>query len=351
MAFPGTYNISYYLGDTHEFRIYPKNADGSIFELTDYSTFKFIIAPTRGAPVADQIAAFAAVDQTPNGTSILCAIRPEDGARMDPTVQYVYDIEIVKPQTATSNDREYDIVHTVLTGNLTITQDITTEESGAPEPLPNNPSTLVVGNITDTTIQVSWSAPVSGGQVDAYKLAIIPFTTDFTDITTAIQNSTTSISFDNTSYTFFGLTENTEYTVLILSTNETGDANYSTVLTNENAITTGDNPNTIEPDFFVTNDGNTAFLIDGVANDTITVMRGQTYTLSINAAGHPFWIQTVPSTYSAVDAYNEGVANNGAEVGTITWTVAQNAPDTLFYVCQNHPANMGGIIAVVDGES
>jgi len=36
MAFPGTYNISYYKGDTYEFRIYPKTADGDVFDLTPY---------------------------------------------------------------------------------------------------------------------------------------------------------------------------------------------------------------------------------------------------------------------------------------------------------------------------
>lgn len=351
MAFPGTYNINYYSGDTHEFRVYPKNADGSIFDLTDYSSFKFIIAPTRGAAVEDQIAAYAAVDTTPNGKSILCAIRPEDSESLDPAIQYVYDVEIVKPETATSNDREYDIVHTVLTGNITITQDITTEDSGAPEPLPNNPTSLVVGNITDTTIAVSWTAPTTGGEVENYRLAIIPFTTEFSAITSAIQNSTTLISSDNTSYTFFGLTENTEYTVLILSTNETGDANYSTVLTNSTAIQTADNPATVEPDFVVTNNGATEYLIDGVSNDTITLIRGETYVFEINAPGHPFWIQTVPSTYDASSSYDVGISNNGTDEGDIFWTVAESTPNTLFYVCQNHPSSMGGTIVIIDGES
>jgi len=350
MAFPGTYNINYYLGDTQEFKVYPKNNDGSAFDLTGFSNPKFIIAPTRGAAVENQIAAYAEIATDPSGVHILCAIRPEDATKLDATIQYVYDIELILPESAERNNKSYDIVHTVLTGNLTITQDITTEESGAPEPLPNNPSNLVTGNITDTTIQVSWTAPTTGGTVENYKLAIIPYTTDTNTLIGAIQSSSTSISSDNTSYTFFGLTENTDYSILVLSTNETGDADYANALTNAAAITTADNPLTAEPDFFVTNDGANAYLIDGVSNDTITVVRGETYVINVDAAGHPFHIQTVPSPYSDTDSYDVGIANNGTDNGNITWSVAQNAPDTLFYACQFH-STMGGTIIVVDGGS
>ena len=42
MAFPGTYNFSYYKGDTNEFVIRPKNSSGSAFDLTGYSAGLFI---------------------------------------------------------------------------------------------------------------------------------------------------------------------------------------------------------------------------------------------------------------------------------------------------------------------
>ena len=42
MAFPGTYNFSYYKGDTSEFVIRPKNSDGSSFDLTGYTADFFI---------------------------------------------------------------------------------------------------------------------------------------------------------------------------------------------------------------------------------------------------------------------------------------------------------------------
>ena len=343
MSFPGTYNINYYYGDTYEFRVYPKNSSGAAFNLDNFDTVKFIVAPTRGALVADQVSCYAAVSS--DGTNILCAIRPSDALNLDSTLQYVYDVEISK-----SSGDPYDLVYTLLTGNLTITRDVTIPESPTSDPIPNNPTALVIGTITDTTIEASWTAPAEGGTQTGYKLAIIPYTAVQENLETAIENATVTIPSALTSYTFFGLTENTEYSLLILSTNATGDALYSSVLTNENAVKTADNPLTQDPDFLVTNDGTTSYLIDGVANDTITVIRGETYNISVNAPGHPFWIQTSPAPYNSENVYSIGIANNGAEAGIISWTVAEATPNTLFYVCQNH-SSMSGTIVVIDGGS
>jgi len=92
---------------------------------------------------------------------------------------------------------------------------------------------------------------------------------------------------------------------------------------------------------------NTSYRLNGYADPAITVIRGQTYTFNINATGHPFWIKTAATTGTG-DAYNTGVTNNGEDYGTITWTVDIDAPNTLYYICQNHSA-MGATISVVDG--
>ena len=97
----------------------------------------------------------------------------------------------------------------------------------------------------------------------------------------------------------------------------------------------------------VGNTSNTSYRLNGYADPAITVVRGQTYTFSVNASGHPFWIKTAATTGTG-DAYNTGVTNNGDDVGTITWTVDVDAPNTLYYICQNHSA-MGGTITVIDG--
>ena len=47
MSFPATYNINYYMGDTFEFRIFPKDASGAPFPLAQYPNVRFTIAEKR----------------------------------------------------------------------------------------------------------------------------------------------------------------------------------------------------------------------------------------------------------------------------------------------------------------
>ena len=98
--------------------------------------------------------------------------------------------------------------------------------------------------------------------------------------------------------------------------------------------------------FNVINNGATAYTIDGVDNPTLTVHRGSTYTFTVTATGHPFWIKTAQSTGTG-NAYSTGVTNNGIQTGTVTWVVDNGAPSTLFYNCQIH-SNMTGTINVTD---
>lgn len=93
----------------------------------------------------------------------------------------------------------------------------------------------------------------------------------------------------------------------------------------------------------ITNDGASAYLIGGVSNGTISLVRGNTYNLNINASGHPFWIQTVTGAYSSGNIYSSGITNNGAQTGTITFVVPNDAPNTLYYVCQFHSSMQGTI--------
>jgi hypothetical protein len=119
MAFPGELNINYYKGDTHEFKIYPQKADNSIFQLDDYSNATFKIAEVRGAAgVADQITGSAIIST--DGTHITCAITPANGALMDSSITYEYDVQIYAPGSGT-----YDKVFTLLTGSISVTDDVT----------------------------------------------------------------------------------------------------------------------------------------------------------------------------------------------------------------------------------
>lgn len=112
MAFPGTHNISYYQGDTLEFTIRPKATDGSAFSLDGYSS-KFFIADKRGSSHTVQHEGIASIS---NG-AVLCTISPGVGRLLNSGITYYYDVQISK-----SND---SIVHTLLTGTITVTADIT----------------------------------------------------------------------------------------------------------------------------------------------------------------------------------------------------------------------------------
>jgi uncharacterized repeat protein (TIGR02543 family) len=126
MAFPGELNINYYKGDTHEFKVYPQKTDGSIFYLTDYSNSTFTIAQARGdAGLAlGHINASARISN--DGTHVVCAITPENARLMDASKTYVYDVQVYSQGADT-----YDKVFTLITGSISVTDDIT-QDIGTP---------------------------------------------------------------------------------------------------------------------------------------------------------------------------------------------------------------------------
>ena len=98
--------------------------------------------------------------------------------------------------------------------------------------------------------------------------------------------------------------------------------------------------------FSVTNNLALEFIINGDANPTLELTRGQTYIFNVSASGHPFWIKTLSSTGTA-NQYNTGVTNNGVDVGLITFVVPDVGPTPLYYNCQDHLA-MKGTIDLLD---
>ena len=106
-----------------------------------------------------------------------------------------------------------------------------------------------------------------------------------------------------------------------------------------------------ERSFNVGNIGASSYTFSGdgfneLEDPNFTLKRGETYVFSVNTPGHPFLIKSVQGTGTG-DAFNEGVSNNGASTGEITFTVPQNAPDKLFYNCEFH-GSMTGILVIVD---
>jgi hypothetical protein len=110
MAFPGTYNFNYYRGDTSQFVIRPKSANGQTFDLTGY-TAAFTIANQVG-PSGTQTAATAVVNATTD--IVTCTITPAVGRTLE-AGNYVYDVQI-------TNGTQ---IFTLLAGSITVADDIT----------------------------------------------------------------------------------------------------------------------------------------------------------------------------------------------------------------------------------
>jgi len=100
--------------------------------------------------------------------------------------------------------------------------------------------------------------------------------------------------------------------------------------------------------FRVTSTGVSAFVINYIPNPALTLVRGNTYVFNLNLSiDSPFWIKTAP-TQGIGDAYNSGVLRNGSQIGNITFTVPQDAPDTLYYASETQ-FNMQGQFEIVNG--
>jgi hypothetical protein len=126
MPFPGTYNFSYYKGDTYEFKIYPKNSDGTAFNLSSFAdtesddNARFFVATERGlSGVENQIECSAQIISELDETYILCTITPGQGASMNAGTSYVYDVEIRKLIETTP------YVLTLVTGTISVTDQVT----------------------------------------------------------------------------------------------------------------------------------------------------------------------------------------------------------------------------------
>jgi len=113
MAFPGTYNFNYYRGDTYQFVIRPKNANGTTMSLDSFAENEvFTIANRRGS-AGTQVEATAVVD-TANDI-VTCTIEPAQGRLLSAGTTYVYDVQI---------NNGAGVIYTLLTGSITVTDDV-----------------------------------------------------------------------------------------------------------------------------------------------------------------------------------------------------------------------------------
>ncbi|MDP7003963.1 MAG: hypothetical protein QGG21_02965 [Candidatus Thalassarchaeaceae archaeon] len=94
------------------------------------------------------------------------------------------------------------------------------------------------------------------------------------------------------------------------------------------------------------------FYVDGLQQPEVGLYRGFTYTFEQSASSnspHPFRLSTTSDgTHGGGSQYTDGVTYTGTQGsnGLLTFTVPLDAPDTLYYYCQNH-AGMGGTVEIL----
>ena len=103
--------------------------------------------------------------------------------------------------------------------------------------------------------------------------------------------------------------------------------------------------------FNVTNSGASSYVFNGAglenSNDpALTLQRDKTYTFTLNASCHTFYLKTSQVTGDA-RAYYLGVTNNSIAIGTISFNIPADAPNTLYYICSIH-SYMTGLITITD---
>ena len=100
--------------------------------------------------------------------------------------------------------------------------------------------------------------------------------------------------------------------------------------------------------FRVTNNNTSSWNIDYQPNPTLTLTRGNTYVFNLSQTfPWAFYFKTELSL-GTTNIYSDGVFNNGGSSGLITFTVPQDAPDTLYY-CNDLQINLRGQINIIDG--
>ncbi len=148
--------------------------------------------------------------------------------------------------------------------------------------------------------------------------------------------------------TFTGTVTGIDKTMVGLSNvDNTTDANKPVSTATQTALDLKLNLSDPSVDYYITNSGSGAYLVNGVSNGLITFEKGKKYRIHVNAAGHPFWIQTVSGAYSSGNVYSTGITNGGTQAGHILVELPQNAPDSLYYACEYH-SSMAGSISVTD---
>jgi len=209
---------------------------------------------------------------------------------------------------------------------------------------PVSTATQLELNLKAPLASPTFTGTVSGISKSMVGLGNVDNTSDSSKpISTATQTAL-DLKANIASPTFTGTVSGITATMVGLgNVNNTSDANKPVSTATQSALDF--KLDTADPavDYYVTNSGSGAYLVNGVSNGTIYFERGKKYRIHVNAYGHPFWIQTVSGGYSSANVYTTGITGSGTQSGHIIVELPQNAPQ-LYYACQYHSSMAGSIV-------
>jgi len=127
-------------------------------------------------------------------------------------------------------------------------------------------------------------------------------------------------------------------------------AQYPDKSINVTALKNNNNLSDTTYNTFVITVSSSKYFVNGIQQDTLILYRGLKYSFDVTdntTNSHPFYIQTTDNagSYDSGNIYNDGVTYNGATTGFVEFTVPNDAPDMLYYICGSH-SGMGGIINI-----
>ena len=215
----------------------------------------------------------------------------------------------------------------------------------------NTSASISVSGITPIQSAIVATDIVTGSVSSSFETVISLIKNGLSKTPTVISNASASIMVSDVSQ--FTTGESSSLAVVNLVS-----ASFSIVyniLANGTGSSILDIPENEQVEFNISNTNSSSYHFEGLGeNPTLTLFRGETYKFHVSASDskgpntYPFWIRKQPIAGISTDYdYNDGVVNNGDEYGNITFTVPYNAPNELYYICQNS-ANMVGKFHIVN---
>jgi plastocyanin len=196
-----------------------------------------------------------------------------------------------------------------------------------------NPSSSSYGNTSSTTSPASSSTEASS-------------TSTSTPTSSSTETSSTETSSTETSSTETSSTETSS-----TETSSTESSSTESSSTETSSTETSSTETSLTYSISVSAQSSSNYILSGTdlngavnGNDpNITINKGDTINFNVAASGHPFFLIKNSNGGFGSDNLIEGVSNNGAENGTISWTSLESG--TYYYICEYHPS-MIGIITV-----